>query len=181
MNLKQIIGSGLLLTIVGLAPASIPAAAVNDNRAPELPSPDCDKLQVEPGHKVAFHVYASGVQKYRWNGTSWAFIGPEAALFSDPNFRGKVGTHYGGPTWESNSGSYVIGVRREGCSVDPNAIDWLLLEADMTEGPGIFKSVTFIQRVNTAGGKAPSTPGSFVGEERRIPYTTEYYFYRAQD
>jgi hypothetical protein len=34
--------------------------------------------------------------------------------------------------------------------------------------------------VNTVGGKAPTDPGSFVGEEARVPYTAEYYFYRAQ-
>jgi hypothetical protein len=39
--------------------------------------------------------------------------------------------------------------------------------------------VTHIQRVNTAGGIAPATPGSIVGQEARIPYTTEYLFYRA--
>jgi hypothetical protein len=28
------------------------------------------------------------------------------------------------------------------------------------------------------GGTAPLAPGSAVGEERRVPYTAEYYFYR---
>jgi hypothetical protein len=39
--------------------------------------------------------------------------------------------------------------------------------------------VTFIQRVNTIGGTAPAEAGAFVGDEARVPYTTEYYFYRA--
>jgi hypothetical protein len=175
MNLKRIIGLALLLTLTALAPASIHA---DDNRAPELPSPACDELQVPAGHKVSFHVYALGVQKYRWNGTSWLFLGPEATLYADANYRGKVGTHYGGPTWESNSGSLVVGERMAGCSANPTAIDWLLLRAVETDGPGIFSKVTFIQRVNTVGGRAPAESG-VVGEERRIPYTTEYYFYRA--
>jgi hypothetical protein len=38
--------------------------------------------------------------------------------------------------------------------------------------------VTFIQRINTAGGIRPTTPGTTVGDEVRIPYTTEYYFYK---
>jgi hypothetical protein len=39
--------------------------------------------------------------------------------------------------------------------------------------------VTFIQRVNTVGGKAPSHSGDSVGEVVRVPYTAEYFFYRA--
>jgi hypothetical protein len=41
--------------------------------------------------------------------------------------------------------------------------------------------VTYVQRVNTAGGLPPAAPGSFVGEEKHVPYTTEYYFYRAAE
>ena len=183
MKTKLFIGLVALLTVVGIALASIPAArAGDDNRVPDLPSPLCDDLQVQPGHKVAFHAYALGVQKYRWNGASWDFVAPEANLYADPNFRGKVGTHYAGPTWESNSGSNVVGRRLKGCDVEPTtAIPWLLLQADSTDGPGIFSRVTYIQRVNTSGGLKPSTPGSFIGAEAKVPYTAEYYFYRAED
>jgi hypothetical protein len=55
-----------------------------------------------------------------------------------------------------------------------------LLSVVETEGPGIFDGVTHIQRVNTSGGKAPSTSGLTVGEEARVPYTTEYFFYKHQ-
>jgi hypothetical protein len=179
---RSFIGAALLGAGLWLALAPAPSArANNDNRAPELPSPLCDSLQAPPGHKVAFHTYALGVQRYRWNGASWSFVAPEANLYADANFRGKVGTHYGGPTWESNSGSNVVGRRLAGCSVDSTAIDWLLLEAVSTEGPGIFSHVTYIQRVNTVGGKAPTTPGSSIGAEARVPCTTEYYFYRAEN
>ena len=138
-------------------------------------------MQVPPGNKVAFRVYELGVQIYRWNGTNWDFVAPRALLFDDPNYRGKVCTHYGGPTWESNSGSNVVASRVAGCSPDPTAIPWLLLQTVSTDGPGIFSSVTYIQRVNTRGGLAPAAPGSSVGEMAEVPYTTEYYFYRAQD
>jgi hypothetical protein len=64
--------------------------------------------------------------------------------------------------------------------VDPDAIPWLLLAAvpASTEGPGIFADTTYIQRVNTSGGKAPSVTGNFVGQVARVPYTADYYFYR---
>jgi hypothetical protein len=48
------------------------------NRAPDLPSPLCDRLQVAPGNKVALHVYALGAQIYRWDGpTGRATVAPK--------------------------------------------------------------------------------------------------------
>jgi hypothetical protein len=182
MKTKLIIGLIVLFAVTGVALAAVPAVRADDNNhRPDLPSPICDKLQVQPGNKVAFHVYALGVQVYRWNGTSWDFVGPVAMLFADANYTGEVGIHYGGPTWESNSGSKVVASRMEGCSPDQTAIPWLLLKTVSTTGPGIFSSVTYIQRVNTTGGLAPTTPGSSINEVVEVSYTAEYYFYRAED
>ena len=144
---------------------------------PDLGS--CQILQVEEGNKVSSVLYAEGVQIYRWDGASWTFVVPEAVLFADAGGNGEVGTHYGGPTWESASGSKVVGRVVDRCTPDPSAIAWLLLEAVYTEGPGMFDRVTFIQRVNTVGGLAPTDPGAFPGEVKRVPYTAEYVFYRA--
>ena len=180
-KLNRVIRLIVLLAVVGLA---LPAArADEENRTPDLPSPLCDSIRVQAGNELAFHAYALGVQVYKWNGTTWAFVGPVANLYADAGYRGLVGTHYSGPTWESNSGSKVVGrrVMGTGCAPDANAIPWLKLEAVSTDGPGIFNSATFVQRVNTTGGLAPTAAGSTVGEEARVPYTAEYYFYRAQD
>ena len=112
-----------LVALAVLALASIPIArAGEDNRAPDLPSPLCDRLQLSTGDKVAFHVYALGVQIYRWDGTSWVFVAPSARLFADAEYHGEVGIHYAGPTWESRSGGKVIASRLEGCMPDPTAI-----------------------------------------------------------
>ncbi len=169
----------VLLAVATFAAQS--AHAKGGGRTPELPLPLCESIQVEAGNKVAFHTYAIGVQVYRWNGTAWAFVEPVANLYADRGFRGQVGTHYAGPTWESNSGSKVVGRRvvNTGCTPDANAIPWLKLETVSSDGPGIFNGVTFIQRVNTTGGVAPAAPGTAVGEEARVPYTAEYFFYRA--
>lgn len=123
------------------------------------------------------------MQVYRWSGTAWVFVEPAATLFANSRYQGEVGTHYVGPTWESNSGSKVVGARvpGTGCSPDSSAIPWLLLKKVTTEGPGIFNAVTYIQRVNTTGGTPPTAPGSFIGEVTEVPYTAEYYFYRARD
>jgi hypothetical protein len=57
----------------------------------------------------------------------------------------------------------------------------LLLGAASAEGHGIFQDVTYIQRLNTVGGKAPDEPGDCPGQMALVPYTADYFFYRAAD
>jgi hypothetical protein len=184
INLKRIIGLVALFSVAVLALASSTVVRADDDmRAPELPA-SCGTIQVESGNKVSFHVYAIGVQIYTWNGTAWTLKAPDANLYANDNYKGRgVGIHYGGPTWESNSGGKVVAARvpNTGCTPDATAIPWLLLKSVTTDGPGIFSKVTYIQRVNTTGGLAPAIAGTTVGEEKRVPYTAEYYFYRAED
>lgn len=184
MNLKQIIGLVALFSVAVLALASNQVVRADDDvRQPELPA-SCGSIQVEAGNKVSFHVYAIGVQVYTWNGASWTFKEPIANLYANDKYKGRgVGIHYVGPTWESNSGSKVIAARvpNTGCTPDATAIPWLLLKTVSTDGPGIFSKVTYVQRVNTTGGLAPTTAGTTIGEEKAVSYTAEYYFYRAED
>jgi hypothetical protein len=125
-------------------------------------------------------MYAEGTQIYRWSGTAWLFAGPSAVLYSDAAGSDQVGTHYAGPTWESSDGSTVRGSSPVLCPVGPDAIPWLRLTGTPGETPGIFRRVTSIQRVNTVGGTIPTEPGTTPGEEKQVPYTAEYYFYRAR-
>lgn len=180
LKFKRVIALVVLLTLTGLAPASIPAAPADNKNSPDLPSPLCDSVEVPSGNKVAGHAYALGVQLYRWNGASWVFVEPVATLFDDAAYQKKVGIHYVGPTWESNGGSKVVAARLTGCSPEPTAIPWLLLKAVTNDGPGVFGSTTYIQRVNTVGGLAPTAPGRSIGAVAEVPYTAEYYFYRAR-
>jgi hypothetical protein len=149
----------------------------NDSRVVELGT--CEDLQAPAGSRLAFHVYAKGVQIHRWKGSSWSFVGPSAVLSADAEGQSTVGIHYSGPTWESVSGSKVVGTVQKRCTPDPNAIPWLSLGAVSSEGSGGFRGVTFIQRVNTVGGNVPSSPGAFPDEVARVPYSAEYLFYRA--
>ena len=147
-------------------------ALAADNRAPEV----SEDIAVASGNKVHFHGFGVGMQIYTWDGVTWGAAVPEAVLF---NAEGVVAIHFAGPTWESKSGSKVVGaVVQPTVTVDTNAIPWLRLRAVSTEGPGIFANTTFIQRVNTSGGKAPSTDGAFIGQEARVPYVADYFFYR---
>ena len=139
---------------------------------------DCDQLRPPAGSDLVFPVYARGVQIYRWDGASWTPVGPSAQLFADAKSKALVGTHYTGPTWKSTTGSTVVGEVIDRCTPDADAIQWLLLRGTRSAGPGVFKGVTHIQRVNTVGGKAPAEAGT-VGQVREMPYTAEYFFYQA--
>jgi hypothetical protein len=150
----------------------------------QMTSPTTATL-LEVWGRSATEVYITGVDGtvYRWDGTSWIFVAPEAVLFGDAGHHAVVGIHFGtstGPAWQSLSGSQVVGdaPNAKRCTPDPTAIPWLGLDALSTEGPGIFDQVTFLQRLNTVGGIAPPTPGSSLGEQRRVPYTAEYVFYQ---
>lgn len=168
---------------------STPTQAGNDHRAPNVPA----SLQVPDGNKVSFHTYATGVQIYvatvstnSPTGFAWTFQAPEAVLFDADG--DEVGIHYAfaGPTrpaWESESGSRVVGARTVSpVTVTVGAIPWLILSAvpASTVGPGIFARTTFIQRVNTTGGLAPAAAPTTLGQEARVAYTAEYFFYRAE-
>ena len=175
IRIKLVVGLVALLSVIGLGQGSTSRNG-DDLTPPDLP---CNDLQVGAGYTVSFHAFAVGIQRYRWNGTAWVFVEPVAKLYANDNYQGEIGSHYVGPTWESNSGSKVVAARDAGCPSDPTAIDWLLLHATSNDGPGPFKRVKYIQRVNTVGGKAPVAPGLVVGAVVDIPYTAEYYFYRA--
>ena len=177
LNVAPAALAALLLALALAAPAD--AAPGDGGRLPDLG--DCTQLRVGTGNALAFHAFGVGVQIYRWNGASWDFVAPEATLYADAGDDGVVGIHFGGPTWESNGGSRVVGTVIDHCTPDPDSIPWLLLAAvpELTGGPGVFGRVTFIQRLYTVGGKAPDVPGDFPGQVARVPYTADYFFYHA--
>ena len=73
------------------------------------------------------------------------------------------------------NGAKVAGVN----STATGAIQWLLLMATSNTGTGVFSDVTFVQRLNTAGGPAPATgcDSTTTGTDVRIPYSADYYFF----
>jgi FtsP/CotA-like multicopper oxidase with cupredoxin domain len=171
-------GGGLVITGDSTGTAAMSKIAAHGGPAVDLGS--CDSLAAPAGSKLAAHTFASGVQIYRWTGASWSFVAPEATLSANANGTGVIGTHFVGPTWQSNSGSAVKGTVAKRCTPDAASIAWLSLNAVADNGPGLFSRVMFIQRVNTVGGLAPSAPGTTVGELAKVPYTAEYFFYREQ-
>jgi len=167
-----------ILTVTALLAGC--AAVVTAPTVPEI-------LRGPAGLALSHEVPATGVQIYECNASKakpgsfeWIFKGPEAELFDTAGK--KIGKHYGGPTWESNDGSKVVGeVKARDDGPDANAIPWLLLSAKSTGGAGAFSRTQSIQRVHTVGGKAPAAgcDKAQVGKEARVPYKATYYFYAA--
>ncbi|GAB3641278.1 DUF3455 domain-containing protein [Spirosoma arcticum] len=148
-----------------------------------------DTLNPPTGNALVATFFAKGVQIYEArrgttdpNTLEWAFVAPSAILYNGRGVR--VGDHGAGPIWTYKDGSAVIG--RVVTRIDaPNAtrdIPWLLLMASSNTGTGLFSNVTFIQRIFTFRGSAPTTPPevSQLGKQVRIPYTTIYRFYSAR-
>ena len=145
-------------------------------RPPTVPA----ELTVPEGNRLAFYLDAVGQQVYecRQTATGYGYVlqAPDADLLK-PNGR-IAGSHYAGPTWEALDGSTVVGTRVNGVTVDPTAIPWLLLSAVSHAGHGKMSKVSFIHRVDTTGGLAPSgCDADHLGAIQGIDYTARYYFY----
>lgn len=130
---------------------------------------------------------AVGVQIYICNavpagGYAWTFLAPQANLFND---EGKmVGTHFIGPTWQGNDGSSVVAAKVAQAPGEAGAIPWLLLQAKSHAAePGRFSDVTYVQRLSTVGGIAPTDACDAthnLGVVAQVPYTTDYFFYETK-
>jgi hypothetical protein len=145
------------------------------------------KLEVPAGNKLAFELQGIGAQLYTCQPKKddatqfeWTLKAPDARLTDAAGH--EAGRHYKGPTWESTDGSKVVGkLEQKADAPGANDIPWLLVSAKSNEGKGKFGNVTFIQRIGTQGGKAPTTDcdAAHVGKEVRVDYKAKYCFYVA--
>ena len=175
MNSSRV--AAIALTTIATAPCVL--AAVSE------PAGISAALRPAADEQPAFVLAAHGVQVYACKpktneGTAyaWTFVAPEATLTEGGS---TVGRHYAGPTWESSADrSSVTGVVRQRQDGGAGNIPWLLLAATPGEGAGRFAGVTSIQRVATKGGVEPAEAcdASKSGQEARVPYTADYYFYK---
>ncbi len=174
MNIKKILLTTALTPLTALVACSTPPLALT-----AVPA----NLSVPSSAKLVLTTFARGVQIYKCQQAAdgkfaWAFVAPRADLFDRDG--GKiVGKHYAGPHWELPDGSKVSGtVSQRSDAPKPASIPWLLL-ATKSQGAGLLAGVTYIQRVNTVEGIAPTTPCSAenLGREAQVPYTADYYYF----
>jgi hypothetical protein len=152
-------------------------------------------LQVPAGNRVFLEGDAIGSQDYiclpSGSGTAWTFFGPQATLFNEHDEQ--IITHFLSPnpfengtprvTWQSSEDtSKIWGLTIASVVADPTAIPWLLVQVVGAEngptGGGDLSETTYVQRLNTVGGVAPSTSCT-VGMMALVPYSADYFFYRA--
>ena len=166
----------LILAAVAAAAVALPAAAVAGPAAPEVPT----GIAVPDGHKPYLVAHAEGVQIYECTASAtWRLVAPRATLTGDNDK--VIGSHYAGPRWETRDGSIVTGARDAGASVDPTAVDWLRLKATSATD-GRLAATTYIQRIHTVGGLAPAAQdcgAGTAGQQREIPYSADYVFFKA--
>jgi hypothetical protein len=93
--------------------------------------------------------------------------------------------------WAAPSPQTTIAAGTDQSCPNTGAIPCLLLHAVGTQdgptGGKILAKTTFVQRLKTSGGAAPSNPstgcltGTDVGHQLLVPYSADYYFYRSKD
>ena len=129
-------------------------------------------VRVPPGNRLVARLDGQGVQVYQCNAGAWAFLEPVAQLSDGTS----TAIHFRGPSWESPRDGSLIEAATVASSPVAGAIPELLLQATKTRGDGIFGKVTYVQRLDTTGGLAPTTACAD-GQTRGIPYTADYLFY----
>ncbi len=155
------------------------AAAPFGPDAPDVPP----TIAAPPGHRPLLEVSAKGVQIYKaveaaGGKLAWTLEAPLADLYDD-QLR-PIGRHYEGPSWEAPDGSALARDEsepvRSADAPDPRKdIPWLLVKVK-PKGPeaGAFAGATYIQRLRTSGGKAPSVLPKRAGTKVGVPYTASY-------
>jgi Protein of unknown function (DUF3455) len=172
MSMTRIGFSALLLASTFPAFAAVPE-----------PAGISDALRPPADEQPAFMLKATGAQVYTCKAKdstsyAWTFVAPAAELMDNG---ATVGKHFAGPTWESTSdGSSVKAAVKERQDGGAGNVPWLRLAATASTGQGRFTGVTSVLRVATHGGVEPTSGCSeyFVGQESRVPYTADYYFYK---
>jgi hypothetical protein len=183
---------------VAFAIARPQPAGADQITSPPVPA----NLEVPAGNRAFLAGHAVGTQNYIClpadPGVAWIFFGPQATLFTHDDKQ--VITHFLSPnafesgtpraTWQHSRDTSAVWGQASASSTDPafvapNAIPWLLLHVvGAQDGPGgghRLTATTFVQRLNTSGGIAPSTGCTAppdIGKTALVPYTADYFFYK---
>jgi hypothetical protein len=202
------------VSAIGLAAASVLAMSQSVHAHEVTPPVVPVEIQVPAGNIAFLKGKAVGTQNYACSpsgtGFAWILFTPEATLFNRADKQ--IITHFFGPNpaandvntdprvvskgairaaWQARDTSTVwakVFPLSRPVVVRQDSIPWLLLETvGVQEGPtggDTLTPTTFIQRVNTFGGLAPSTgcsQSADVGKKAFVPYTADYFFFAKPD
>lgn len=190
--------------LVGAMLVGSGAAAVTEEASSVVPAAP-ESIQVPAGNRPFLVRHAVGTQNYVCLPSAGDFkfvlVTPQATLFGGDDQQ--VATHYFSPnpfdngkiapTWQDSRDSatvwgQVIQSSSDPEFVAPDAIGWVLLRALGTlQGSGQsdgLSSTTYVQRLNTSGGVAPSTgcaSSADLGKQAFVPYRADYVFYASEE
>jgi hypothetical protein len=174
-----------------------------DVTPPQVPA----NIEVPAGNTAFLVGHAVGTQNYiclpSGSGVTFTLFTPQATLFDD--FKEQVITHFFSPnpteggttiraTWQHSGDTSAVWAKAIASYSNPGFvargdIPWVLLQVVGTQdgptgGDILSAGTTFVQRLNTSGGAAPSTGCTSpedVGHQAFMPYTADYFFYKAAD
>ncbi len=196
---KLVAVSAIVASLLVTVAVTQPALAHKPIPVPPIAVPNVPpNIAVRPPNRPFLVGHAFGTQNYvclpSGNEFKFKLFTPQATLFDDDGKQ--IATHFFSPdpddplgtiraTWQdSRDTSAVWGkvVPGDNATVDPAAIDWLRVTATANQGgpSSVLARTTFIQRVNTAGGLAPSdgcSSAADVGKTAFVPYSADYIFY----
>lgn len=168
---------------------SLASYQIFDSEKLVLPETIAVPINPPAGNTRLATYFAEGVQKYKAQQVpgsdpvayQWVLVGPKANLYDVSNK--KIGTHTAGPTWQLSPNDSIYAQQfspsRAVPSADPLSVDWLqLMPKAGTQPTGVFANTTYIQRIATKGGKAPSAPPAGASDTVDVRYTAVYRFTR---
>jgi hypothetical protein len=161
----------LLSATVGQAATSQPAPAGVDAPA---------ALKVPDGNRLTGVFSAAGVQTYTCTDGAWKLLEPAATLsVKKDRAHRPVALHSRGPVWVSTVDGSAVNAAAIANSPKTGTIPELLLKSTATRGTGVFAEVSYIQRLDTHGGVAPTTACTGTGTDQvSVPYSATYAFYK---
>ena len=145
-----------------------------------------DAVKVPAGHKVALESVGVGQITYECRakkdaaGFEWVFVGPDAKLLARDGKQ--LGKYYGPPaTWESADGSKITGAQVAIAPAATGNIPLQLVKANPAMGNGAMTGVSYVQRVDTRGGVAPSKAcdAAMLSKQEIVKYQSDYIFWKA--
>jgi hypothetical protein len=169
--------------------AALTLAACASNPMNPMFSQDAlpDAVKVPAGNKVALETVGVGEITYECRDKKdaagqfeWVFAGP-AAVLNDRAGK-QIGTYYGPPaTWQSMDGSKITATQLAVSPAGAGNIPLQLVKANPASGAGAMLGVTYIQRVATKGGVAPSSAcdAAAKGKKETVKYQADYIFWKA--
>jgi hypothetical protein len=180
---------------------SLPQAVHAQVAPPPVPA----GIEVPPGNEVFLVGHGVGTQNYiclpSGSGFAFTLFTPQATLFvglkqitthffstnnnpDDAADKGKILATWQHSRDTSTVWAAAISQSSDANFVAPGAIPWVKLKrAGVQDGPGggdTLTATSFIQRLNTRGGSAPSGGCAAlgdVGKKAFVPYTADYFFY----